>query len=206
MIIYFVNKKSKLKGPFDIGSVTISIGDVCIRDTAQGVQFLVVISNVNSWNACACAECADVKLYNMGANMLLFSFDGVKKRYGDIHQIEALAKVFSAAPLHRFMKNALDILTYRCDGWDAKLFVDINNLNAASNSVVIEKVDVTPKGNRMFIDYFDLGIKELILNLQSENLSRREIYTKIKTLKPKEFRLALKMFLTDNPNSNIYNR
>lgn len=58
----------------------------------------------------------------------------------------------------------------------------------------------------MFINYFDSEIKQLFYELQSENLTMREIYTKIKKLKPKDFRKAMRNFLMENPDSNIYKK
>ena len=46
MNIYFVNRYSRLKGPFDIIDTIrkhiIKVGDICLRDTTGGVEFLVV--------------------------------------------------------------------------------------------------------------------------------------------------------------------
>ena len=56
MNIYFVNRYSKLKGPFDIIDSNrqhiIKVGDICLRDTVDGVSFYVVYNSTNMWNAC----------------------------------------------------------------------------------------------------------------------------------------------------------
>ena len=56
MNIDFVNRHSKLKGPFDIIDSNrqhiIKVGDICLRDTVDGVSFYVVYNSTNMWNAC----------------------------------------------------------------------------------------------------------------------------------------------------------
>ena len=56
MIVYYVNRNTKYKGPYDIIDSNrqhiIKVGDVCLRDTKDGVYFLLVTNSDNSWNAC----------------------------------------------------------------------------------------------------------------------------------------------------------
>ena len=91
MTIYFINKKSTLNGPFDVTDAhfnkIIRIGDVCIRDTDCGMQFLLVVSNINRWSSCNCIGLSNVIKHDIEANMLLFSFDGINRRKGDISSL-----------------------------------------------------------------------------------------------------------------------
>ncbi len=83
MNIYFINKKSTLKGPFDITNSLrqrfIRIGDVILRDTENGLTFNIVNSNINRWNSCKCISSVDSNL-QMEGNTLLFFYDGISKQ------------------------------------------------------------------------------------------------------------------------------
>lgn len=212
MTIYFLNKKSTLNGPFDVTDAhfnkIIRIGDVCIRDTDCGMQFLLVVSNINRWSSCNCIGLSNVIKHDIEANMLLFSFDGINRRKGDVSSLELLSEAFADDPLHSFIQNALDILTFRQDYWDIQLFLDIHSLSPITISDEKRMKSITEIYEQvpMFINYFDSEMKNLFYELQSENLTMREIYTKIKKLKPKDFRKAMRNFLMENPDSNIYKK
>lgn len=210
MTIYFINKKSKLNGPFDVTDAhfnkIIRIGDVCIRDTDCGLQFLLVVSNVNRWSSCNCIGYSNVIKHDIEGNMLLFSFNGINRRMGDVSRLELLSEAFADDPLHSFIQNALDILAYRRDYWDIRLFLDIHSLSALTiaDEIRMKSITETDKRVPMFINYFNSEIKNMFYELQAENLTMREIYTKIKELKQKDFRTAMRNFLMENPDSNIY--
>ena len=210
MTIYFINKKSKLNGPFDVTDAhfnkIIRIGDVCIRDTDCGLQFLLVVSNINRWSSCNCIGYSNVIKHDIEGNMLLFSFNGINRRMGDVSSLELLSEAFADDPLHSFIKNALDILAYRRDYWDIQLFLDIYSLSAITiaDEIRMKSITETDKRVPMFINYFNSEMKNMFYELQAENLTMREIYTKIKELKQKDFRTAMRNFLMENPDSNIY--
>ncbi len=206
MIIYFINRESKLQGPFDVMNAhskkILRIGDICIRDTSKGLQFLWVISNVNKWNSCICIGVSRDAKHDITANTLLFSFDGIHKRTGNASLLRILDNAFSNELLHRFFMNALDILSYKCDSWDIQLFIEFNSLKPTPSTDIYTKRPI-PQGLK-FIDYFDSTMKEMFYKLQSENIKTKEIFLRIRELKPKEFRKALKQFIAENPASNIY--
>lgn len=210
MTIYFINKKSTLNGPFDVTDAhfnkIIRIGDVCIRDTDRGMQFLLVVSNINRWSSCNCIGLSNVIKHDIEANMLLFSFNGINRRMGDVSSLELLSEAFADDPLHSFIQNALDILAYRRDNWDIQLFLDIHSLSAITiaDETRMNSITETDKRVPMFINYFNSEMKNMFYELQAENLTMREIYTKIKELKQKDFRTAMRNFLMENPDSNIY--
>ena len=112
MHIYFVNQYSKIVGPFDITDSNhqknIRNGDVIIRDTSDGLCFLIVTSSINKWNRCKCIDTVQDHLKIEG-NFLLFSFDGISKRFGDIQSITELNQLFNSPPCHDFFENALSI-------------------------------------------------------------------------------------------------
>lgn len=179
---------------------------MCIRDTDCGLQFLLVVSNINRWSSCNCIGYSNVIKHDIEGNMLLFSFNGINRRMGDVSSLELLSEAFADDPLHSFIKNALDILAYRRDYWDIQLFLDIHSLSAITiaDEIRMKSITETDKRVPMFINYFNSEMKNMFYELQAENLTMREIYTKIKELKQKDFRTAMRNFLMENPDSNIY--
>ena len=127
MIVYYVNRYSKYKGPYDIIDSNrqhiIKVGDVCLRDTDEGVCFLLVTNSNNSWNACKQVGVgSNSELLELG-NTLLFSFDGLHKRIGNIPLIVQMSYCFREKVIVDFFHNAKDILKYKTDFWDASLFM-----------------------------------------------------------------------------------
>ena len=210
MNIYFINKYASLKGPFDITdshrNKIIKIGDVCLRDTQTGIAFMLVVSSVNSWNACLCAGIAQGDI-NLNANTLLFHFDGISKRSGDIQKLKVLNSIFCEPPLCDFFKNAIDILSYKCDFWNASVFYKIHT------NTPIPVLDITNSKNRvgnvdvnrpLFWEYFNEDIQNTFFVERVEKKSLKSIYKAIREKHPNDFRQALKQFLEDNPNASIY--
>lgn len=213
MHIYFVNQYSKIVGPFDITDSNhkknIRNGDVIIRDTCDGLCFLIVTSSINKWNRCKCIDTVQGHLKREG-NFLLFSFDGISKRFGDIQSITELNQLFNSPPCHDFFENALSILTYQCDFWDIGIFKDIHKLSPFDNSAAI--VD-SPKGIvdntstiYLFEEYLSIDSRNLFHELMKKNVVLRDIYREIKRQYPKEFKKALLSFINDHPHSTIYDK
>ena len=125
MNIYFVNRYSKLKGPFDIIDSNrqhlIKVGDICLRDTIEGVAFYVVYNSTNMWNACKLVGVGRNETLPDIGNTLLFSFDGLSRRRGDITLIKLLTLCFREKVIDDFFRNAVDILEYKKDFWDGSL-------------------------------------------------------------------------------------
>ena len=189
MHIYFVNQYSKIVGPFDITDSNhqknIRNGDVIIRDTCDGLCFLIVTSSINKWNRCKCIDTVQGHLKREG-NFLLFSFDGISKRFGDIQALSELSQLFQNPPCHDFFENALSILTYKCDLWDISIFKDIHSLTPfkiyndnADKSIVIDKKTYS---QYLFEDYFDTNLHSMFLKLVEQNTPLREVYIKIREL------------------------
>ena len=94
MNIYYVNRYSKYKGPFDIIDSNrehiIKGGDICLRDYIEGVAFLIVNSSDNSWNACKQVGIGNHDSLVDQGNTLLFSFDGLHRRKGNAALLKQL--------------------------------------------------------------------------------------------------------------------
>lgn len=213
MHIYFVNRYSKLDGPFDITDIhhqkIIRNGDVIIRETYEALCFLIVTSSINKWNRCKCIDTVKGHLKRDG-NSLLFSFDGISKRFGDIQAVTELIQLFQSPPCHDFFDNALSILTYQCDFWDMRIFKDIHTLSPFDNSETF--VD-SPKGFvdntssiYMFEEYLSINSRNLFHEFIKKKIALRDIYREIKRKYPKEFKKALLLFINDHPHSTIYDK
>ena len=125
MNIYYINRYSKYKGPFDIMDSNreriIKVGDICLCDYLEGVAFLVVCESENSWKACKNIDIGNNSVLSSYGNMLLFSFDGFHKRKGNAYLIKQLLICYSEKVIIDFFKNAIDILEYKTDLWDVSI-------------------------------------------------------------------------------------
>jgi len=212
MIIYFVNKDSKIKGPFDILDANrnriIRVGDFCIQETSSHILLLLVVSEINKWNACKQISSVSGAQISLDSNTLLFSFDGISKRLGKKNELKEFQNVFKEEPMNSFFINAIDILEYKEDWWDIGLFQKMITLNPIEITLVKNDIDDSSEsqynGHPCFIQYFPHTLKERYVFLKSQNSSLKEIYNQIKTEYPKEFRSALVTFVKNNPQKTIY--
>lgn len=210
MVIYFVNKNSTIKGPYDIMDAhrnrIMKVGDVCIREDSHGVSFLLVVSETNRWNACKCIGYAKGNL-GLEGNTLLFSFDGLSRRYGKMHEIETLCAIFNEEPLHSFFTNASEILAYKRDLWDVLTFSKMLSLSPLETLTMVREEPATyNKGITKFEGYLSKDSRTLFLSLHTQDKTLREAYQIVREKYPDDFRQAMKLFLRENPQATIYDK
>lgn len=211
MNIYFVNKNSKQKGPYDITDQhrqkIITIGDVILRDTTEGIKFLFVVSDINTWEGCKCAATIKGNV-GLSANNLLFSFDGIRRRKGNIEVLEKLQSISDSLALKDFFENAVSILSYQYDWWDVEVFQRVYGLTSMLDSKSVNTFGSSQQclNEFLFESYLNDDALLLFHSLLENNHSLKEIYTKIRAEYPISFRQALKSFLNDHPNSTIYDK
>jgi len=214
MIVYYVNRNTKYKGPYDIIDSNrqhiIKVGDVCLRDTKDGVCFLLVTNSDNSWNACKQVGVgANSELSELG-NTLLFTFDGLHKRSGNIPLIVQMSHCFREKVIVDFFTNAKDILKYKTDFWDASLFVQF----FASTQVLLDRntdrttstQHVLKKYPTYFAKYFDDDLLRVLNESLGQGKSIKEAYVSIRDQYPSAFRNAMMTFLLENPGHTIYDK
>lgn len=213
MNIYYVNKQSKIKGPFDITDAhrqkIIKIGDVIIRNLDSSILFLLVVCNTNKWSSCQCVGKAEGSL-DIDGNGLLFSFDGISRRFGNIQIIALLLEKFDTSPISDFLKNILSILEYKCDFIDAAIFYKIHSIKpielSKSSNNLMKEIQVSNSATYLFEAYLNQDILIQFHLLLEKNMTLKNIYKEIRELYPNEFRKAIKAFLYDFPNSTIYDK
>lgn len=214
MNIYFVNRYSKLKGPFDIIDSNrqhiIKVGDICLRDTFDGIAFYVIYNSSNTWNACKLVGLGTNETLSEVGNTLLFSFDGLSRRKGNIALIKLLAQCFRERVIDDFFNNAIDILEYKKDFWEGSLFPQffassqelVNRDEQKKSDIIIE----TKYYPTVFTQYLTKELQELLLNSLNEGNELKEAYLILREKHPELFRKALLQFLTDNPSGSIYDK
>ena len=214
MNIYFVNRYSKLKGPFDIIDSNrqhiIKVGDICLRDTTDGVAFYVVYNSSNSWNSCKVVGFGENGTLSDIGNTLLFSFDGLSRRKGDIALIKQIRMCFKEKVINDFFCNAVDILDYKKDFWEGSLFPQFF---APSQELVDrdkqKKSDVSTETKHypsIFAQYLSKELQELLINCLNEGYELKEAYQILRMKHPELFRKALMKFLTENPSGTIFDK
>lgn len=213
MNIYFVNRYSKLKGPFDIIDSNrehiIKVGDVCLRDTTGGIEFLFITTQNNSWNACKCVGLGRNDVFASKGNSLLLSFDGIHGRKGDLTFLTQLTSCFSEIVINDFIENAIDILEYKRDSWDGGIFPRF----FAENIELVVKKELppssTPKSESypsVFSKYLNDSLLDLLKTYINEGLSLKDAYMFIREKDSEAFRKALLKFLEENPNGTIFDK
>lgn len=214
MNIYLVNRYSKNKGPFDIVDSNrkhiIKVGDICLRDTSDGIAFLVVRSSDNIWNACKCVGIGDNGVLSDLGNTLLFSFDGLHKRKGNVSLIRQLSDCYREKVIVDFFQNAIEILEYKKDLWDVSLFSQF----FASSQELIERSEkfkpiIIPNSIKypsVFAKYLNKDLLELLLASLNKGNELKDAYMILRKKNPVLFRAALMTFLTENPTGTIYDK
>ena len=214
MIIYLVNRYARLKGPFDIIDSNrehiIKVGDICLRDTIEGVAFYVVCSSNNTWNACKLVGIGNNESLPELGNTLLFSFDAIHKRKGNISLLKLVSSCFREKVIIDFICNAIDILEYKRDYWDLSLFQKLfDNKQELITTNEISKSRVT-SSSVSFPSHFAQYLNEDLLSLLSttikEGKSIKDAYFIIREKYPEQFRKALVKFLMENPSGTIYDK
>ena len=214
MNIYYVNRNSNLKGPFDIIDSNrqhiIKVGDICLRDTSDGIAFYVVYNSSNSWNSCKVVGFGDNDTLSDIGNTLLFSFDGLSRRKGNIALIKQVRMCFREKVIDDFFCNALDILEYKRDFWEGSLFPQF----FASTQELVDrdeqkKSDLSNDTNyypSIFAKYLSEELLELLINSLNDGNELKEAYQILRTKHPELFRKALMKFLTENPSGTIFDK
>lgn len=211
MNIYFVNKKSSIKGPYDITDShrqkIIRIGDVVIRESKGTTSFLIVVTEINKWKCCKCIGTSN-KLLDIDINILLFTFDGISKRHGNISILQDILMIFDSQIICNFINNAISILSYKCDLWDIDVFNKIHSIKPilidCEQKINLKIIHNSLKTPYIFEDYLHDEAKVLFITLVNKNTRMRDVYERIRELYPLVFRNAIKAFIRDYPKSTIY--
>lgn len=170
MNVYFVNRYSKIKGPFDVFNNNrkqlLNVGDICLRSCDDGIAFLLLSSSDNTWNSCKQIGLGENNVLTELNNQLLFSFDGLHKRIGNLVLIRKFSAAFKEKVIVDFFQNAIDILAYKRDNWDVSLFSRFlspkeeltnnvykeNDYNTEQHSSFFDK----PKEKNLYINNIDI--------------------------------------------------
>lgn len=214
MTIYFVNKYSKIRSPFEIVDSSnmqiINIGDICIRDIGGILQFLVVKNEKNDWSSCICVYKSNYECIDIEANSLLFAFDNLRKRKGNVILLNKISNVFKKTLVYNFIINAVEILTYKKDQWNVDFLIPIYSSTDTEPLLEENKDNLLNleqnEGNVLFYSYLSDGMKLRFNTLQSARYSLKEIYQFLRQENEGEFNKAIFKFLHENPKSTIYNR
>lgn len=214
MIIYFVNKNCKLKGPLEIrlsNGESLKSGDICVLSTdAETVAYLLTDFS-KTWNKCktvgramALTDCS-----KDWSNFLLYSFDGFSKREGDIIALETILLKFDDQPFGDLIKIVIRILKNEIDCIDASVLASLysNGLSVDTpSSHLIGRTTDSPDLSDTFTPFI-FYLPEEIQN-EARSLLRmrsiKETVSKLRTEYKKEFKIAFEKFINDNPGHFIH--
>lgn len=137
-----------------------------------------------------------IKIYrNVGDYAVVMDYADMKQRDGDIQFIKFLLTVFSTSEVKSYLNNALNILSFVDNKWDATIIQNLISFKPIQDTNILRV---------SFIDYFEEKEKNYCLSLLESGLSKTEAFRKIKEEYPFVFSKALRLFKRDNPNLSIY--
>lgn len=216
MRIYFINKNSKLKGPGYVNLADgkkLDVGDICIVcNTSMDYPSKVLLLNENmeAWEKCTLIEECSTPITDEWPNFLLYSFDGVSNRQGEIDSLNVLSELFDDSIFGKLLRNAISILKYESDHLEAEILIDI--LSAQRNN----KTDRTNSKNenthfasseiekKNFLDFLPLDIRQEIYSMLNSNIIAKEVLENIRSKYGVQFRKAFLDFKKIDPNGSIY--
>ena len=205
MIIYLVNRSSKLGGPFDIidphHEHIINVGDICLLNTSNGLAFLLVNTKDNAWDSCFCVGLGNNNDLLDIDNTLLFSYDNIHQRKGNILLIKKLLPCFREKVIVKFFDNAIDILQYKRDSWDLTLFQqffsptkELIDVNAIENRKEQSKTDDDKTSPTLNVEEVKTDVNSPYIESSSSNKENRKLIKRYQ----KGDRKAYEMLIINN--------
>ena len=98
-----------------------------------------------------------IKIYrNIGDSAVVMDYADMKPLNGDIHFIRFLLTVFSSPEVNSYLNNALDILSFVDNKWDATIIQNLISYKPAQDTNILRV---------SFVDYFEEKEKNYCLNL-----------------------------------------
>lgn len=213
MKVYYINENCTFKGPCDILCPDLSpmlrIGDICIRESAKGISILLIVSSTNKWSRCLCLYSCPQKTNRLG-NSLVFSYDGLNKRYCNVVIIKQLLDILQNTKIRCLFQNLFDIANYKSDLIDftpianyLTINMDHNESNKDCSETAIKKEMRT---NFLFEEYLSDDAATTFATLFNQGYTPKDAYKRTRELYPASFRCSLKKFLHEHPKSNIYDK
>lgn len=211
MKIYFVNFHSTTTSPADLTlpfGLYIQEGDICIRSNEDTLHALFVINPQIEWEKLPLISSSINTLSISWGNSLLYSFNGIDGRYGNLERLELLSRCFSDKIFHNFLAEVIAILKYEKDLIDLAVLKTLieSGKSAPNKSLRHSPATVATQYSQEKVSFFSCLSGEL-QNEVAQKLERDTpqcVLRHIRTAYPKEFRVAFKEFNEKNPDGNIY--
>lgn len=211
MKIYFVNFHCTTTSPADLTlpcGLNIQEGDVCIRSYEDTLHALFVINPLIEWKKLPLISSSFNTLSISWGNSLLYSFNGIDGRFGNLKRLELLSQCFSDKIFHNFLAEVIAILKYEKDLIDLAVLKTLIESGRGTTNKPLHHSPTTEATHNFHenISFFSC----LSVELQNEVAQKLEkdtpqrVLRHIRTAYPKEFRIAFKEFNEKNPDGNIY--
>lgn len=139
-------------------------------------------------------------------NMLLADFNGIVGRKGNKDYLNHLKKVFESTLINALIQNALDILNYRVDSWDAKVLMGLYHSGRCSSETLFSGPSSPEIPKLLFYQFMSMDLYELFQSSFKKSHSIELGFREVKQKYPKEFSKAIQAFKLKYPNNNIFDR
>lgn len=212
MIIYFIGKNSNLKSPKELskrGGIVLSYGDILIRASSRGYEAYLIENPEKEWGKNRLvALSVDSKNLNWN-NFLVYSFDGVDKRRGNVEALKILVSIFRDTVLESVFRAAEDILSFKADRWDTACLIKLYVSNAqAPTTIPCPKEEPnnleTSPSEISFISYLPISLQEIARKRLKGGESPKEVISFLRKTESQKFRSAFECFATEHPLKSIY--
>lgn len=213
MKIHYISESSSLKKPIQFqksGVRFINNGDICIKANCNSNSLKVLFINDSdaNWSQCSIIGTSITKPTHDPGNTLLFSYDGINKRSGNLGFLIQLSDCFSEdSSISKLLKNAIKILKYQEDSFDfdiiSKIMVVQNEIS--SNPQISEKAESNDAQVAVPLSPFlPLETNKILFEYLKSGMSLYESYNKIRETHKRVFIQACMEFASKYPGKSIY--
>ncbi len=175
MTIIFVDK-AIYKNPIDFvknyPELHITTGDYCLlKGIMSSYKFIAINSPVNSvstWDQYPILDRLPNEGFSFQSDSMMFSYDASSGRHGNKKDLKKIQKYCASDIVRNFIGNAIEILDFHTDRWDAEVLVSIIKLS--SNQKNKENKKAKTDSLKKNLPFFTAFVGESIPRLEFKRL------------------------------------
>lgn len=167
-----------------------------------------VVDRESNWSQCPVIAYSKYKLSHDPGNVLLFSYDGLTKRSGNLRILSDMSNCFSEDAIFLdFLSNAVRILKYQEDSLKFEIISKIlirqkwvspvlSDLNESQNTSEDYTSPLSP--------FFTLEVRKRLSDLLKSGMPLYDCYSKLRETYARDFICACKKYAALYPGKSIY--
>ncbi len=159
MIIFIADKtiyRNPSELPADLSKSISGAGDYCLlKEKPVLYKFIAIDKTVNSvkdWSQFPILDKFSVAGISFQSSLILFSYDLSNGRYGNNKDLQTLKTFCNSIAIKNLIENAIEILNFKTDSWDAQVVISILSLTAEKRNKTKEKKSIKKNPNLPFFN------------------------------------------------------